>query len=81
MTGFLVVLLLPLQGLAQQALDACGGPVIGRDARVLRPDGSPIPGLFGAGNCIASPAGQRYRGAGEKRRGLRVDGAKKRPIP
>jgi predicted oxidoreductase len=38
--------------------------VIGTDARVLRPDGSPIPGLFGAGNCIASPAGQGYWGAG-----------------
>ncbi|HEV2856370.1 MAG TPA: FAD-dependent oxidoreductase [Thermoanaerobaculia bacterium] len=50
--------------LGPATLDTCGGPVIGTDARVLRPDGSPIPGLFGAGNCIASPTGQAYWGAG-----------------
>ena len=50
--------------LGPATLDTCGGPVIGTDARVLRPDGSAIPGLFGAGNCIASPAGQGYFGAG-----------------
>jgi succinate dehydrogenase/fumarate reductase flavoprotein subunit len=33
-------------------------------ARVVRPDGSPIDGLYGAGNCIASPAGQAYWGGG-----------------
>jgi 3-oxosteroid 1-dehydrogenase len=38
--------------------------VVGPDARVLRPDGTPIPGLYGAGNCIASPTGQAYWGAG-----------------
>jgi hypothetical protein len=31
---------------------------------VLTPSGEPIVGLFGAGNCIASPAGQAYWGAG-----------------
>ncbi|HYH44800.1 MAG TPA: FAD-dependent oxidoreductase [Thermoanaerobaculia bacterium] len=50
--------------LGPATLDTCGGPVIGTDARVLRPDGTPIPGLFGAGNCIASPTGQAYWGAG-----------------
>ena len=50
--------------LGPATLDTCGGPVIDTSARVLRPDGSPIPGLFGAGNCIASPAGQGYWGAG-----------------
>lgn len=50
--------------LGPATLDTCGGPVIGPDARVLRPDGSAIPGLFGAGNCIASPTGQGYWGAG-----------------
>jgi hypothetical protein len=50
--------------LGPATLDTCGGPVIDTAARVLRPDGSPIPGLFGAGNCIASPAGQAYWGAG-----------------
>ena len=45
-------------------LDTCGGPVVETDGRVIRPDGSGIPGLFGAGNCIASPAGRGYWGAG-----------------
>lgn len=49
---------------AAATLDTCGGPVIGTDARVLRTDGSAIPGLFGAGNCISSPVGQGYWGAG-----------------
>jgi 3-oxosteroid 1-dehydrogenase len=50
--------------LGPATLDTCGGPVIDTQARVLRPDGSPIPGLFGAGNCTASPTGQGYWGAG-----------------
>lgn len=50
--------------LGAATLDTCGGPVIGPDARVLKGDGEAIPGLFGAGNCIASPVGQGYWGAG-----------------
>jgi 3-oxosteroid 1-dehydrogenase len=45
-------------------LDTCGGPVIGVEGQVLRPDGTAIPRLYGAGNCIASPTGQGYFGAG-----------------
>ncbi|MCX4242017.1 FAD-dependent oxidoreductase [Paraliomyxa miuraensis] len=45
-------------------LDSCGGPVINQSGEVLRPDGTSIPGLYGAGNCIASPTGQGYFGAG-----------------
>lgn len=45
-------------------LDTCGGPVIGPDAGVLRHDGTAIPRLFGAGNCVAGPTGQGYWGAG-----------------
>lgn len=45
-------------------LDTCGGPEINARGEVLRPDGSAIPGLFGAGNCVASPTGQGYFGAG-----------------
>ena len=46
------------------ALDTKGGPMINPRAEVLRADGSPIPGLFGAGNCVASPAGKSYWAAG-----------------
>jgi hypothetical protein len=45
-------------------LDTCGGPTIDANAAVVRPDGSPIPGLFGAGNCVAAPTGQGYLGGG-----------------
>jgi hypothetical protein len=45
-------------------LDTCGGPVIDADARVLRADGSPIPGLYAAGNAAAAPSGAGYWGAG-----------------
>jgi succinate dehydrogenase/fumarate reductase flavoprotein subunit len=45
-------------------MDSNGGPVIDAGARVLHVDGHPIPGLYGAGNCIASPAGQTYWGPG-----------------
>jgi succinate dehydrogenase/fumarate reductase flavoprotein subunit len=46
------------------ALDTKGGPMIDRHARVLDADGTPIPGLYGAGNCVASPAGKSYWAAG-----------------
>ncbi|MFV0463082.1 MAG: FAD-dependent oxidoreductase [Nostocoides sp.] len=46
------------------ALDTKGGPVTDGSARVLSVDGEPIPGLYGAGNCIAAPAGQTYWGPG-----------------
>jgi 3-oxosteroid 1-dehydrogenase len=50
--------------LGAATLDTCGGPAIGPEARVLRTDGAAIPGLYGAGNCIAAPSGQAYWGAG-----------------
>ena len=46
------------------ALDTKGGPQINPRAEVVGADGKPIPGLYGAGNCVASPAGKSYWAAG-----------------
>ena len=41
-----------------------GGLVTDERARVLRPDGSPIPGLYAAGNTSAAVMGHTYAGPG-----------------
>ena len=50
--------------LGAACLGTKGGPKIDTRSRVMRPDGTPIPRLYGAGNCIGSPVGEGYWGGG-----------------
>lgn len=45
-------------------LGTCGGLTVDASARVLREDGSSIPGLYAIGNTAANAFGRRYPGAG-----------------
>jgi succinate dehydrogenase/fumarate reductase flavoprotein subunit len=46
------------------ALGTKGGPQTDTRARVIDVDGEVIPGLYAAGNAMASPLGMTYGGAG-----------------
>ncbi|HXV93080.1 MAG TPA: FAD-dependent oxidoreductase [Pseudonocardia sp.] len=50
--------------LAAGTLGTSGGVVTDADGRVLRPDGTPLPGLFACGNVAASVMGPGYPGSG-----------------
>jgi 3-oxosteroid 1-dehydrogenase len=45
-------------------LDTKGGPRTNTDAQVLDDTGTPIPGLYGVGNCVASASAQAYWAGG-----------------
>ena len=50
--------------LCSGSADSNGGPVINAKSQVLSTKNQPIPGLYGAGNCIAAPSGRAYWGGG-----------------
>jgi predicted oxidoreductase len=50
--------------LAAGTLDTKGGPRADSWGRVIGADGSPVLGLYGAGNCVASMFSQGYPGGG-----------------
>jgi len=45
-------------------LDSKGGPMTNADGQVLNAVGEPIPGLYGAGNCVASASARAYWAGG-----------------
>jgi len=45
-------------------LDTKGGPRINRNGQILNGDATPIPGLYGAGNCVRSSTNKSYPASG-----------------
>ncbi|TQS87379.1 FAD-dependent oxidoreductase [Arthrobacter sp. TS-15] len=50
--------------IAPATLDTKGGPMTNVHGQILDQAGEPIPGLYGAGNCVASPSGKAYWAGG-----------------
>eukprot|EP00658_Telonema_sp_P-2_P047568 TRINITY_DN36193_c0_g1_i1.p1 TRINITY_DN36193_c0_g1~~TRINITY_DN36193_c0_g1_i1.p1 ORF type:complete len:314 (-),score=74.92 TRINITY_DN36193_c0_g1_i1:454-1395(-) len=49
---------------APQAIDTKGGAAIDLNCQCIKTDGSAVPGLYGAGNAVASPSGDAYWSGG-----------------
>jgi hypothetical protein len=50
--------------LAPSAIDTKGGPRANAHGQIIGSDDQPVPGLYGVGNCVASPSGQAYLAGG-----------------
>jgi 3-oxosteroid 1-dehydrogenase len=50
--------------IAPSAIDTKGGPRANAQGQILGADDLPVPGLYGVGNCVASPSGQAYLAGG-----------------
>ena len=50
--------------IAPGAIDTKGGPRANAHGQILGADGEPVPGLYGVGNCVASPSGRAYLAGG-----------------